>query len=321
VKPPKTRFHAGNQPSLKEENTMAKKYQDVDWYAPNPELDADITALVHSVTDGDVVTPLAKLGISPIKAMGRGVWFTEYCKTHPEYQAEVTKLSHEILGIPPSILTKENVFEPNVEIDAKMITLVEGGADTFRAGSIAAGFSDPELGAARVQWLNTFSTVHPEYKDAVIARAKEMAGEDGWARIGETAKAGVAKLAKDAELEKLNDIFQHFGDGKMRTDYAIGKSEKVKLGDESGLKLSLGDNDELKAIAALGVDPTPENLKLINDIADSAIEDGLLAQPYIHAGAVVVYKNDLAPGVSAKAVGFHQTKLAEMLKNPLGFTN
>ena len=289
---------------------MAKKYQDVDWYAPNPELDADITALVHSVTDGDVVTPLAKLGISPIKAMGRGVWFTEYCKTHPEYQAEVTKLSHEILGIPPSILTKENVFVPDVDMDVKMIACAKYGKEGFADACLKAGFSDPDLAIARLKWGITYNEVHPEYKAAVIARAEETLGKDF-----------LGNIKKEVEISSLNDILQHFGDGKMRTDYAIGKSEKVKLGDESGLKLSLGDNDELKAIAALGVDPTPENLKLINDIADSAIEDGLLAQPYIHAGAVVVYRNVLAPGVSAKAVGFHQTKLAEMLKNPLGFTN
>lgn len=73
---------------------------------------------------------------------------------------------------------------------------------------------------------------------------------------------------------------------------------------------------QLEDLKRLGLESTPEMLEFVNQLAEAASANAPLAQPYIEAGAIKIYQKEVFPGVTFQAVGFHHTKLAEMLKAP-----
>lgn len=83
-----------------------------------------------------------------------------------------------------------------------------------------------------------------------------------------------------------------------------------------------GSEPSIQDLSQLGLDPTPEMFEFVNQLAESAITGSPLAQPYIEAGAIRVFNKDIIPGhLGFQAVGFHNTKLAEMLKSPASHYN
>lgn len=74
-------------------------------------------------------------------------------------------------------------------------------------------------------------------------------------------------------------------------------------------------------LTGIGIEPTPENLEFINQLAEAASVGAPLAQPYIDSGAIRVFQKEVMPGVTFQAIGFHNTKLAEMLKSPASHYN
>lgn len=78
---------------------------------------------------------------------------------------------------------------------------------------------------------------------------------------------------------------------------------------------------KIEDLQQLGLEPTPENLEFVNQLAEAASVGAPLAQPYVEAGAIKLYQKELSPGITFQAVGFHVTKLAEMLKAPASHYN
>lgn len=81
---------------------------------------------------------------------------------------------------------------------------------------------------------------------------------------------------------------------------------------------------EPEELKQLGIDPTPENLEFVNQIAEAASTGAPLAQPYIDSGAIKVFERELQMPfglVTFQGIGFHQTKFAEMLKAPASHYN
>ncbi len=98
------------------------------------------------------------------------------------------------------------------------------------------------------------------------------------------------------------------------------KAQKVIVDGQEATALPLisAKNENL---IALGLEPSPELLEYMDQIAISAIEGGPLAQPFIEAGAIKVKTKIISPGVMVKGVGFHETKFAEVIKRPSPLAN
>lgn len=69
-----------------------------------------------------------------------------------------------------------------------------------------------------------------------------------------------------------------------------------------------------ESVAKLGLPPSDEMVEFINQIGEAAANGGALAQPFLDAGVIRIREQQLIPGIlSVRAVGFHNTKFAEVL--------
>lgn len=117
----------------------------------------------------------------------------------------------------------------------------------------------------------------------------------------------------NARLSVLDPNYAEMERTKLKTDHVIINGEEVT-------RIELQSPDPTNP-ASLGLESTPEITEFINQVAEAASVGGPLAQPYIAAGAIKVYKKQIAPGIEVQGIGFHKTKFAEMLKSPASHMN
>lgn len=113
----------------------------------------------------------------------------------------------------------------------------------------------------------------------------------------------------NAALEELDPNYQDSPNPNVRI---------VHDGDKTVINLNAAAEVELHN---MGLEDTPELREFVNQVAEAAVTGSPLAAPYVAAGAIKIFKKQIAPGIEAHGIGFHRTKFAEMLKSPASYMN
>lgn len=142
----------------------------------------------------------------------------------------------------------------------------------------------------------------------------------------------MAAVACDGDNDELAAVTKSFGltidegiiRGKRLAVYLLDNPEYQEALDKrideiSSERRAKKGTTKDETLQALGLEPSKELAAFLDQLSEDAAVGGPLSKPYLDAGAMVVQKQDLIPGVcELSAVCFHKTKFAELFNRNQG---